>query len=187
MVAYRQFLDAAGEKYPPHCGRASYHTHPARSALGNARHMIAIHQATIQDLDRLAPLFDSYRQFYGQKSDPAGAREFLLERFRHSESIIFIASRDGEAIGFTQLYPSFSSIAMEPLHVLSDLFVATEARKLGAARSLLKSAVEFARSVGSRQLMLQTATTNVAAQALYESAGWQRDMAFYVYEFTSAS
>jgi GNAT superfamily N-acetyltransferase len=149
--------------------------------------MIAIHQATIQDLDRLAPLFDSYRQFYSQKSDLKGAREFLLERFRHSESTILIASRDSEALGFTQLYPSFSSIAMEPLYVLSDLFVATRARKLGIARSLLKSAADFAHSVGSRQLMLQTATTNVAAQALYESAGWQRDVAFYVYEFTIAS
>jgi GNAT superfamily N-acetyltransferase len=149
--------------------------------------MIAIHQATIQDLDRLAPLFDSYRQFYRQTSDLLGAREFLLERFRHSESIIFIASRDAMAIGFTQLYPSFSSVGMEPLYVLSDLFVANEARKLGVGKLLLNSAVEFVRSVGARQLMLQTATTNFAAQALYESAGWQRDKAFYVYEFTIAS
>jgi GNAT superfamily N-acetyltransferase len=154
---------------------------------GPRANMIAIQQATIGDLDRLVPLFDSYRQFYGQKTDREGARAFLLDRFRHSESIIFIASRDNAAIGFTQLYPSFSSITMGRLYVLSDLFVASQARKLGAARLLLESAVEFARSVGSRQLMLETAATNVAAQALYESAGWKRDTAFYVYEFTIAS
>jgi GNAT superfamily N-acetyltransferase len=146
--------------------------------------MIAIHQATIQDLNRLVPLFDGYRQFYGQKSDPQGARAFLLDRFRHSESTIFIAAREDEPLGFTQLYPSFSSVTMEPLYVLSDLFVTMQARKLGIGRSLLNTAVEFVSCLGARQLMLQTAITNGTAQALYESAGWRRDTAFYVYEFT---
>ena len=69
--------------------------------------MIVIQQATIYDLDRLAPLFDAYRQFYGQRSDVPAARAFLLDRFSHSESIILIALRDREAVGFAQLYPSF--------------------------------------------------------------------------------
>jgi len=148
--------------------------------------MIDIHQATIQDLDRLAPLFDGYRQFYGQRSDVAAARAFLLDRFRHSESIIFVASRDNVAIGFTQLYPSFSSISMDRIYVLSDLFVLTTARKLGAGRLLLEAAAQFGRSVGARQLTLETATTNIAAQTLYESCGWQRDTEFYVYQITLA-
>src|ERR1700719_4550644 len=74
--------------------------------------MIAIRKATLKDLDRLAPLFDEYRQFYRQRSDAVAARAYLRERFSHSESIIFIASRDSVAIGFTQLYPSFSSISL---------------------------------------------------------------------------
>jgi GNAT superfamily N-acetyltransferase len=148
--------------------------------------MITVHQACIHDLDRIAPLFDGYRQFYGQKSDLAGARQFLLERFRHSESIIFIALKDNVAIGFTQLYPSFSSISMKRIYVLSDLFVMSQARKLGAARLLLDAAVQFGRSVGARQLTLETAITNVAAQALYATSGWQRDTEFYVYQITLA-
>src|ERR1039457_166296 len=109
--------------------------------------MIAIHQATLHDLGRLAPLFDGYRQFYGQRSDLAAARAFLLDRFSHFESIIFIASRDGVAIGFTQLYPSFSSISLARIYVLSDLFVANNARKLGAGRLLLEAAADFGRSI----------------------------------------
>jgi ribosomal protein S18 acetylase RimI-like enzyme len=146
--------------------------------------MTVIHQATIQDLDRLAPLFDGYRQFYGQKSDVAAARGFLLERFRHSESIILLASRDGVAIGFTQLYPSFSSISMQRIYVLSDLYVVSHARKVGAGRLLLEAAVQFGRSAGAVQLTLETATTNITAQKLYESSGWQRDTEFYVYQIT---
>jgi GNAT superfamily N-acetyltransferase len=146
--------------------------------------MIAIHQATLHDVDRLAPLFDGYRQFYDQASDIAAARAFLLERFSHSESVIFIASRDSAAIGFAQLYPSFSSISMTRIYVLSDLFVANTSRKLGAARLLLEAAVQFGRSIGARQLTLETARTNLRAQALYESAGWERDNDFYVYQIT---
>jgi GNAT superfamily N-acetyltransferase len=146
--------------------------------------MIAIRQATVHDVDNLAPLFDGYRQFYEQASDVAAARAFLLDRFGHSESIIFIASRDSVPIGFAQLYPSFSSISMARIFVLSDLFVANNFRKLGAARLLLDAAVQFGRSTGARQLTLETARTNHQAQRLYESSGWERDNDFYVYQST---
>ena len=73
---------------------------------------ITIHQAVLADLDALASLFDDYRQFYGQPSDLAAARAFLQARFEHGESTIFCAKTDGQAVGFTQLYPSFSSVSM---------------------------------------------------------------------------
>jgi len=41
-----------------------------------------IKRATMSDLDDVAPLFDGYRQFYGQRSDLAAARAFLGERLR---------------------------------------------------------------------------------------------------------
>ena len=146
--------------------------------------MIVIHQATPHDLGLLAPLFDAYRQFYGQRSDVPAARAFLLDRFRHSESVIFMAIHDRKAIGFTQLYPSFSSISLARIYVLSDLFVASTVRKKGAGRKLLEAAVDFGRLVGAYQLTLETAKTNVTAQSLYEACGWTRDTEFYVYQIT---
>jgi ribosomal protein S18 acetylase RimI-like enzyme len=146
--------------------------------------MIEIHQATSDDLDRLVPLFDGYRQFYRQPTDLLAARAFLLERFKHSESVIFIATRDNDAVGFTQLYPSFSSISLARIYVLSDLFVALHARKQGIGRQLLDAAADFGRFVGASQLTLETAKTNTAAQTLYEAHGWIRDNDFYVYQIT---
>jgi ribosomal protein S18 acetylase RimI-like enzyme len=146
--------------------------------------MINIRQATSDDLDRLVPLFDGYRQFYGQPSDLSAARAFLLERFKGSESVIFIATRDNDAVGFTQLYPSFSSISLTRIYVLSDLFVARQTRKQGVGRQLLDAAADFGRFVGASQLTLETAKTNSAAQALYEAHGWIRDNEFYVYQIT---
>ncbi len=72
--------------------------------------MISTRQARVADVQVLAPMFDAYRVFYGNASDLGLAKRFLLERFSHNESIIFIAENDGgDAVGFTQLYPSFSS------------------------------------------------------------------------------
>ena len=41
---------------------------------------VHISQASVDDLAALTPMFDGYRQFYGQPSDLYVAREFLLER-----------------------------------------------------------------------------------------------------------
>jgi len=69
---------------------------------------IFVRRASVADLDRIAPLFDAYRQFYGQAQDLALAREFLRERLEQDQSIIFLAiDVAGPAIGFTQLFPSF--------------------------------------------------------------------------------
>ncbi len=89
-----------------------------------------IRQATIEDLDQIAPLFDGYRHFYGRLPDLGAARAFLFGRFKSNQSIIFIAAKEsGPALGFTQLYPSFSSVSLAKTLILNDLFVAPEARR----------------------------------------------------------
>ena len=41
-----------------------------------------ISRATLEQLSLVAPLYDAYRQFYGQASDIDLATRFLTERFR---------------------------------------------------------------------------------------------------------
>ena len=142
--------------------------------------MIAIRKATSQALDNLIPLFDAYRQFYQQAPDPEGARRFLAERLEREESVVFLAFDEGRAVGFTQLYPQFSSVGMDRNWLLNDLFVDEGARKLGVGLSLLEAARTWARESGARWLLLETGVDNYAAQALYEKAGWTRvEEAFY--------
>ena len=98
-----------------------------------------IYQATSVDIEDLTLLFDAYRQFYGQAPAPMAAAAFIAERLAKSESVIFLArSETGEAIGFAQLYPAFSSVAMKRMWYLNDLFVAASARQQGVARALLR-------------------------------------------------
>lgn len=146
---------------------------------------IQIRQATAADVDALTPLFDQYRQFYGQPSDTALARAFLAERLKNRQSIVFIAvAPTGEAVGFTQLYPSFSSVSAARIFVLNDLFVIPAARRSGVAGGLLESAGNYARSVGAVRLSLTTAVDNIAAQSLYLSRGWQPDKQFVGFDLS---
>jgi GNAT superfamily N-acetyltransferase len=143
---------------------------------------MTIRQATVSDLDEIVLLFDAYREFYRQPADPVGARQFLLERFEHNQSVIFLAVEGATVIGFTQLYPSFSSGAMKRIFILNDLFVSSEARRSGAGSALLKAAADYASQVGALRLVLQTEIGNTTAQSLYERMGWKRDQAFFTYQ-----
>jgi ribosomal protein S18 acetylase RimI-like enzyme len=157
-------------------------------ANSSNRDAIQVFQAGPDDVGRLAPLFDAYRQFYQQPADLPGAGRFLEERLKQNESIILAAEvTDGmmastSIVGFTQLYPSFSSVSMRPLYILNDLYVVPGSRKLGAGRALLERARAFAASAGASAMVLQTALTNFPAQKLYESLGWRRDTVFCTYE-----
>lgn len=142
---------------------------------------MTIRQAVLADLDALAALFDDYRQFYGQSSDVAAARDFLQARFEHGQSVIFVVESHGKALGFTQLYPSFSSVSMARVFVLNDLYVAPAARRMGVGLALLNAASDHARQLGAVRLSLTTAVDNQSAQSLYESNGWVRDQKFYAY------
>jgi len=143
---------------------------------------IAIVRATRAELADLVPLFDGYRQFYGHRSDLAAARAFLGDRLERSESVIYLAyTGPREAAGFTQLYPSFSSVSLKPLWILNDLFVRPDIRRGGVGRALLERARLHAVETGAKGLVLSTGVTNKAAQTLYESCGWLRDDEFFQY------
>jgi GNAT superfamily N-acetyltransferase len=147
---------------------------------------VSIRRATVEDLDLIVPLFDAYRQFYRQPSDPILARIFLSDRFLHHQSVVFLAVDDaldpnGSALGFTQLYPSFSSGLARPIYILNDLFVAPSARRRNVARRLLETAAEFGKQSGAARLGLSTELDNAPARALYEACGWRQDKVFCTY------
>ena len=134
-----------------------------------------VRQAGLDDVDELVPLFDAYRQFYDQPSDLTRARNWLRARIGANESVVLIAERDGLPVGFTQLYPMYSSVQTARIWVLNDLYIPPEERRLGVATALLKAALEYARNDGASRLQLETGRRNEAARALYRAAGWQED------------
>ena len=139
-------------------------------------------RADPSNLDKIASLFDAYRGFYGQPSNLTQSSNFIAERIARDESAIFFVEDDtGEALGFVQLYPTFSSIDAHRTWLLSDLFTTPAARRRGVGTLLMNTARTFALLTGAKGLVLETATDNLGAQRLYESQGYVRDTGYYTY------
>jgi GNAT superfamily N-acetyltransferase len=142
---------------------------------------VTISKLTPDGVNEVVALFDAYRLFYDQVANLKGAHDFLMERLVKEESVVLLAKEDGEALGFVQLYPSFSSISMRRIWILNDLFVAPSARGRGVGAALLKASEQLAVETGAKELILETMKMNLTAQRLYESTGWKRDEIFYRY------
>ncbi|MGD1943764.1 MAG: GNAT family N-acetyltransferase [Leptolyngbyaceae cyanobacterium] len=142
---------------------------------------MAIIRVQLEQLAAVARLFDDYRVFYGPPTAPDAAVNFLRARLQQQDSVIFAAIAAEQIVGFTQLYPSFSSVSLQRLWILNDLYVATRDRRQGWARQLRQAAATFAQSTGAIRLVLATQAENTAAKALYASLGYQQDTEFHHY------
>lgn len=132
-------------------------------------------RVTREDILLVVPLFDDYRQFYKQPSDLEGARRFLQERILKDESVVFLAMDKEQAVGFVQLYPTFSSVALKRAYILNDLYVSEAARKKGVASLLMEAAYSYSSEQNGHYITLQTAVTNEEAQKLYKKMGMHVD------------
>jgi len=125
-------------------------------------------------LDDLVPLFDAYRVFYKQDSNLKQAKRFLEDRLIKKDSIIYIAYIDDIPVGFTQLYPSFSSVSMSKIYVLNDLYVKSNYRGSRIGQELIQTAKNLCITHNYKGLALQTANNN-PAQHLYERLEFNKD------------
>ncbi len=133
-----------------------------------------ISEATINNIKDLAILFDAYRVFYKQTSNIEAAKYFLLNRLKQKDSVIYLAYINDKAVGFTQLYPLFSSVTMQPIYILNDLYVDADYRGKGIGEALINKAKSFSKERQTKGLAIQTAFNN-PAQHLYERLGFVKD------------
>lgn len=132
-------------------------------------------------------LFNQYRVFYKKESDLGLAERFIRERLDNNESVIYVAMDGYKPVGFTQLYPKYSSARAVKNWTLNDLFVDADYRNLGIGAKLIKQAAEFAQTAGSQFIQLETAVDNYTAQSLYEGLGFIKqapDEEFYLYKLS---
>lgn len=136
--------------------------------------------------DLVFDLFNKYRIFYKKESDIEAAKSFISTRLNNHESVIFVTlDEDEKPVGFTQLYPTYSSVRIVKNWILNDLYVEKDYRKQGIGEALIQAAMDFAKSEGAKTLELYTATDNYTAQSLYEQIGFIRqepESDFYSYK-----
>ena len=143
--------------------------------------MTNIRRATVADIDQLTGLVEQYRAFYKQEPN-AKTKQYLTDRIANGESIVFVAEDSGTLVGFTQCYPTFSTVSLSQIWLLNDLFVDPNHRGKHIADELMVMAEREAKAAGATRIWLRTAHTNTPAQALYEGRGWVQDEVFRRYD-----
>ena len=141
-------------------------------------------KAEPKHIEQVGELFDLYRQFYKYESNLIESTNYIKDRIKNNESIIFIAINDAnKAIGFVQLYETFGSLDLGKIIILYDLYVKEDHRKNNIGRQLMIRSHEYAKKINAKRIQLSTATDNFIGQSLYESLGYIKDIDFYTYDF----
>ena len=149
--------------------------------------MYTLQKATPEHLEKLAPLFDAYRVFYKKESDLKAAKKFLEERLSKNESVVFMVYEGEKALGFTQLYPLFSSVSMAPLWLLNDLFVDPSYRGKKIGKQLLEAAQDHCKITNAKGVSLETEKTNLIGNQLYPKMGFEADQEHHFYFWENPS
>ena len=142
---------------------------------------IEIRNATLEDSQCIVDLFVCYLKFYGKTIVFTQAQDFVEQRLRSGDSKIYLAIMNGNACGFCQIYPSFSSLSMGKVWVINDLYVAEAYRRYGVAWQLLLLVSADAQSEGIISMVLETQRDNHKARSLYEKLGFKPSNDFVVY------
>ena len=142
-----------------------------------------VREAKLSDLENLSGLFNSYRMFYGKKSDLKVANEFLRSRIENKDSKIFVCDLNNELSGFVQLYPIFSSTRVSKYWLLNDLFVDIEKRGKGYSKLLIDRSKELVIESKACGMMLETEKSNDIGNMLYPSTGFKKNELCNFYEW----
>jgi GNAT superfamily N-acetyltransferase len=101
----------------------------------------------------------------------------LLECAAHNEGRILVAELDNKVVGYIAFWKEVSETQFSftiPFSVkLSDIYVLPECRGKGIAKELMKEVDNYAREIGSTQILLNVLYKNEVARTVYEKNGYR--------------
>lgn len=126
------------------------------------------------DLAQWLPLWEGYNAFYGRAGPTALAAEITWTtwlRFLDAAEPVhaLVAEAAGRLVGLAHYLFHRSTIRIEPVCYLQDLYTADDARGQGVGRSLIGAVAERARAAGTTRLYWQTHESNRSALRLYDA------------------
>ena len=97
--------------------------------------------------------------------------DHLYELFRKERSIYHVVEIDGRIVGGGGIYPTEG--LPQDVCELVKFYLANSARGLGIGRELIQLCIDYARTVGYRQVYLETLPEFKQALKIYEKAGFR--------------
>ena len=130
-----------------------------------------VRRATPGDAPQVARLLHEFQREF---DEPSPGIEALEERYgeliRNKEMIVLITGDGPDGFAQLRFRPWVYSAGLHSY--LEELYVVPDLRGNGLGRALLGAAMETARAEGAEQMELGTSEADLAARALYESAGF---------------
>lgn len=151
-------------------------------------HTITVRPAIPPDLPSIARLgvllvrvhheFDTLRFIAATPETEIGYREFLGSQLSHSESVVLVAERDGEVLGYTYAgLEGWDYMTLRaPAGMLHDILVDPAHRGFGIGHMLLDATIAALKLRGAPRVVLSTASQNEGAQRMFAAAGFRRTM-----------
>lgn len=122
--------------------------------------------------------FDSLRFLQPGGSDEVGYANFLGSQLDDDESIILVAERSGEIVGY--VYAAIEPLSWKDLRdecgYIHDLLVTPAMRRGRVGEALLNAAIAWLRERGMPRVVLGTAAHNETARRLFERRGFRATM-----------
>ena len=119
------------------------------------------------------PLWDGYNAFYGRKGEtalPDRITEMTWSRFFDGYEAVnaLVAEQAGQLLGLAHFLFHRSTISVEPVCYLQDLFTVETARGKGVGRALIARLHQCAKEAGCSRVYWLTHETNETAMKLYD-------------------
>lgn len=138
----------------------------------------------VADIAAARVLFEAYRASLDVDlcfQDFAAELESLPGDYAAPRGCLLIAVRGSVPIGCVALrpLPSAEGAAEISTAEMKRLYVTPEVRALGVGRALAESVIERARTIGYREIKLDTLRSMSAARALYASLGFSECAPYY--------
>ena len=133
-----------------------------------------IRPVTAADFAQWLPLWEGYNTFYGRCGPtalPAGITRSTWLRFLDPAEPVhaLVAEREGRLLGLTHYLFHRSTIHIELISYLQDLYTAESARGQGIGRALIEEVAARSRAAGAARVYWLTHESNQTARRLYDT------------------
>lgn len=142
--------------------------------MSEAAGALVIRPVTPADFAQWLPLWDGYNAFYGRSGPtalPAGITRSTWQRFLDPDEPVYalVAERDGRLLGLTHYLFHRSTIHIELISYLQDLYTGESARGQGIGRALIEEVAARSRAAGAARVYWLTHESNQTARRLYDT------------------
>jgi GNAT superfamily N-acetyltransferase len=134
---------------------------------------ITVRPVAKNDFEAWKPLWHGYNAFYGRSGPtalPDDISRTTWARFFDAYEPVhaLVAECDGQLLGLAHYLFHRSTIMIEPMCYLQDLFTTEAARGRGVGRALIEAVHQRAKDMGCPRLYWHTHESNATAMALYD-------------------